>query len=46
MDKNIFGKNFTQIIHGDDNHKWERGHEKWLEYTHLNPKANNLYKEI
>ena len=44
--KNIFGKNQTQLVHGDDNHRWERGHEKWSEYTHLNPKANNLYKEI
>jgi len=29
-------------IHGDDLHLWERSDEKWNEYTHLNPRANNL----
>jgi uridine kinase len=42
----IFRPRNTLIIHGDDMHKWERGHQKWNEYTHLNPKANNLHKEI
>lgn len=27
-------------------HKWQRGHEKWNELTHLDPKANNLHEEI
>lgn len=36
----------TTVIRGDDMHKWERGHEKWSEYTHLSPKANDLYEEI
>jgi uridine kinase len=43
---NVFGKKNTTIMRGDDMHKWERGHEKWLEYTHLNPYANHLYKEL
>jgi uridine kinase len=30
------------LLSGDDLHLWERGHEKWKEYTHLNPAANNL----
>lgn len=28
----------------DRYHKWERGHEKWKEVTHLNPIANHLEK--
>lgn len=38
----LFGMNATTTIEGDDYHKWERGHEKWQDYTHLNPKANFL----
>ena len=33
-------------LEGDGDHKWERNHEKWSHYTHLNPKANWLYKQI
>ena len=35
-----------QTIHvcGDDLHKWERGHKKWSDHTHLDPNANNLDK--
>jgi uridine kinase len=36
----------TTVLRGDDMHKWQRGHEKWNEYTHLDPKANYLHKEI
>lgn len=43
---NVFGKKNTTIMRGDDMHKWERGHDKWLEYTHLNPYANHLHKEL
>ncbi|MBY0314027.1 MAG: hypothetical protein K2Q26_00790, partial [Bdellovibrionales bacterium] len=38
----LFGKNATSLIEGDDYHKWERGNEKWQDYTHLNPRANYL----
>ena len=31
---------------GDDHHKWERGDKNWQEYTHLNPKANNLHHQF
>jgi uridine kinase len=34
------------VIRGDDMHRWKRGHEKWDEFTHLDPKANLLHKEI
>jgi uridine kinase len=32
----------TTVVEGDDYHKWDRGHAKWQDYTHLNPKANLL----
>ncbi len=36
-----------KVIHleGDADHKWERGNEKWDEYTHLHPKANYLHRQ-
>ena len=34
------------IIEGDGDHKWERGDVNWETKTHLNPKANDLYKQI
>ena len=44
--KEIFGsKNITTIC-GDDSHKWERGHDKWQDFTHLNPSANSIHSEI
>lgn len=42
----IFGSWNTTILRGDDMHKWERGHKKWQEVTHLDPKANHLHREI
>lgn len=36
----------TTVLCGDDMHKWQRGHKKWNELTHLNPKANHLHKEM
>lgn len=30
-------------VEGDGYHKWERGNEKWTQFTHLNPKANHLH---
>ena len=32
-------------IEGDGDHKWERGDRNWEQYTHLNPKANYLYRQ-
>jgi len=43
--RQVFKLSNTTVIRGDDMHKWERGHEMWEEYTHLNPKANYLHKE-
>ena len=42
----IFEPQNTNIIRGDDMHKWERGNENWEQYTHLDPKANNLHQEM
>ncbi|TVM32229.1 hypothetical protein DQK91_15200 [Oceanidesulfovibrio marinus] len=32
-------------LEGDGDHKWERGHDMWSRYTHLNPKANYLHQQ-
>ncbi|MDR1241580.1 MAG: uridine kinase [Deltaproteobacteria bacterium] len=32
-------------IEGDGDHKWARGEKMWEQYTHLNPKANHLYRQ-
>ena len=42
----IFTPLNTTILRGDDMHKWQRGDEKWNDFTHLNPKANQLHKEL
>jgi uridine kinase len=41
--KELFAEKNILQINGDADHKWERGHEKWQAFTHLNPKANNLF---
>lgn len=41
----IFGSRNTTVVRGDDMHKWQRGHTKWKEHTHLDPKANHLHRE-
>jgi uridine kinase/Gpi18-like mannosyltransferase len=44
--QNVFMPKNTTIVRGDDMHKWKRGDENWDKYTHLDPKANELHKEI
>lgn len=39
------GEQNLLFIEGDGDHKWERGEKMWDEYTHLNPKANYLYRQ-
>lgn len=39
------GKNNLLYIEGDGDHRWERGEKYWEEFTHLNPKANYLYRQ-
>lgn len=40
--KKFFSNSFA--LECDRYHKWERGNEKWQEYTHLNPDANYITK--
>jgi uridine kinase len=42
--QDILGDKLLQL-EGDSDHKWERGDEMWLEYTHLDPKANFLHQQ-
>ena len=42
--KQIFGNKLTNI-EGDGDHKWERGDLNWENFTHLDPKANFIYKQ-
>jgi uridine kinase len=42
----LFGKSDTTIVNGDDMHRWERGHEQWKQYTHLDPRANLLHQNL
>lgn len=36
----------TVFIEGDGLHRWERGNNNWRNYTHLDPKANELHKQL
>ncbi len=42
----LFGKDNAVCVEGDDAHKWERNHESWEKYTHLNPKSNLLHRDL
>lgn len=42
----LFTPSYITTLCGDDMHKWQRGHAKWQEYTHLNPKGNELHQEL
>lgn len=39
------GENNLLYIEGDGDHRWERGDSQWEVFTHLNPKANYLYRQ-
>lgn len=43
--KECLGIDNLLFIEGDGDHRWERGEEMWKKYTHLNPKANYLYRQ-
>ena len=32
-------------VEGDGDHKWERGDSNWERFTHLDPRANYLYRQ-
>ena len=40
--KNIFNNSF--VLECDRYHKWERNHENWDKFTHLNPNSNYITK--
>ncbi len=42
----FFSQRFSALICGDDMHKWQRGDSKWLELTHLDPRANELHRDL
>lgn len=44
--QDLFGASQLGIICGDDMHKWQRGHSRWHELTHLDPRANELHNEL
>lgn len=39
----LLGEERTLVVHGDDIHKWERGHANWKRITHLNPAGNHIH---
>ena len=39
------GSKYIQYIEGDGDHRWQRGCQEWEKYTHLDPKANYLYRQ-
>jgi len=41
----MFKREKILLIEGDGDHKWERNEKMWEQYTHLNPKANFLYRQ-
>lgn len=41
----LFGKKNVLEIEGDGDHKWQRGEEMWKFHTHLDPKANYIYRQ-
>lgn len=43
--KQALGAENLLCIEGDGDHRWERGDAQWQEFTHLNPKANYLYRQ-
>jgi uridine kinase len=43
--ESCLGRKNILYIEGDGDHKWERGEKMWNYYTHLNPKANYLYRQ-
>ncbi len=44
--KALFGERHLDVICGDDMHKRQRGHDRWVEFTHLDPRANELHNEL
>lgn len=41
----LFGSSHTQVLNGDDLHKWERNNQQWDVFTHLDPRSNRLHTD-
>ncbi len=41
----LLSKERMLSLEGDGDHRWERGDRNWEKMTHLNPRANYLYKQ-
>jgi uridine kinase len=41
----LLGERLLQI-EGDGEHKWERGDTNWSKFTHLDPKANYIHRQV
>ncbi len=41
----LMGRKRITVTNGDDYHRWPRGHQKWKVYTHLDVRANDIYRE-
>jgi len=44
--RKVLGEKNVLQVNGDDTHRWKRGDKKWDSYTHLDPKANDLFLQI
>ena len=42
----LFGENQVVELVGDDYHNWDRSSPMWKTLTHLDPRANNLFKMV
>jgi len=42
----VLGADKCIVISGDDYHKWQRGHQEWKVYTHLNAFGNKLHDQL
>lgn len=43
--EDTLGQKKILYIEGDGDHRWERGSSDWERYTHLDPRANFLYRQ-
>lgn len=44
--QDLFGGRQVAVVPGDAMHKWERGDAMWDQYTHLDPRANQLHNDL
>lgn len=43
--KDLLGTKKVTFLEGDSEHRWERDHQNWNKFTHLDPKANLLHQQ-